>query len=126
MRLARYAFIALAFGLLTGCGPAKLEVTRTFTIDTQTESLILDPQPKPQRITVEFSSTASDVSVYLIKSEDKESELLTTPDKAKTLDSKTGKEGALTADVPANQMTRVIIRGASKKTDVTVKVTNKK
>ncbi|MBM3982907.1 MAG: hypothetical protein FJ304_22075 [Planctomycetes bacterium] len=86
----------------------------------------LPAQPKPQTITVEFTSNSSDINVYLIKDYKERDGLDTSPGKAQILDSKQGKAGTVTADVGENTATRVVVRNPNAKTEVTVKVTNKK
>ena len=55
----------------SGCGPAKLNQSKTFTLDAgDTQSIDLDAQPKPQKITIEFASSAGDVVVYVFKESD--------------------------------------------------------
>jgi hypothetical protein len=128
--MPRATVLAVAFALvsfaLAGCGPARLNETKTYTLEPGTaQSVLLDPQPKPQKINVEFSSTAAEVYVYFIKSQGKDEEVDVTPGKDITLASKNGKEGSFSVDVPENTRTRVIVRGANTKTDVTIKINNK-
>ena len=92
----------------------------------QAKAIDLPAISKPQKITVEFSSSASEVSVYLIKDfkagEDPDP---LSPKKDQILETKQGKEGSFSVDVPEKTATRVIVRGAKQTTDVTLKVTNK-
>ena len=46
-------------------------------------------------------------------------------DAAKSLGKQKGKSGSFTAEIPENTATRVVVREASKKTKVDLKVTNK-
>ncbi len=128
MPVARLMIPAFVLGsFLAGCGPAKLDTETKLTVEPLgAGSLVLEPQSKPQTITVEFSSAASDVTVYLIKSEDKDEELKVVPSKDVTLGKKSGKNGSFATDVPANTRTRVLVLDAKKMTDVTLHVTNRK
>lgn len=121
------AVLALGLFALSGCGPAKLDVSKSFTLEDQAAQVIdLDPQPKPQTVTVEFSSSAGEVYVYLIKDFKERDGLETAPTKAQTLVSKQAKEGSVSADVGEKTAVRVVVRNPNAKTDVTLKVSNKK
>jgi hypothetical protein len=129
--LARVAFApVLAFGFLflSGCGPAKLNQTKTLTLDGEVmaRSIDLDAQPKPQKITVEFNSSEGDVEVGVYKEADAKGDdgLLGAPT-SKAIASKKGKADTFVAEVPENTPVRVIVRGMGKKTDVEVKLSNK-
>ncbi len=128
--LVRFTFVLCALGLLsaTGCGPAKLNQSQTVNLDTgDTKAIDLNAQPKPQKITVEFASSAGDVSVFVYKEADAKGEaglLNADVNKAKALATKKSKGETFTVDVPENTAVRVIFQ-ADKKADVTVKLTNK-
>ena len=129
--LTRSAFVALAFGLLatTGCGPGKLDETKTVTLDEthSAASVQLTAQKKSQNITVEFESSDGEVSVYLFKEEDMKGDdaLIFTPG-SKAIEKKSGKSGSFTAELPASTAARVVVRGAqAKKTDVKLHITNR-
>ena len=106
---ARHALVtfATAFLLGSGCGPAKLNETKNLSVDAgDAKSIDLPAVPKPQKITVEFSSTNSDVTVYLFKEEDAKGEDgLHMSDAKKALAKETGKAKSFTADVPENTAT---------------------
>lgn len=129
-RLFPSALVAVALVWLAGCGPAKLNVNKTLELDSDgVNSIDLPAEPKPQKITVEFSSSDGEVSVYVFKEDDAKGEagLLAAPAKAdKALAKQTGQAGSLTADIPENTPTRVIVRSEGKKTNVTLKITNQK
>jgi hypothetical protein len=128
MRYARSGLVAVALALLApaGCGPAKLNEERTYTMDaTEVQTLDLPAIAQPQTVTVEFSSSASPASVYLLQNF-KADDAQMIPTKDQILATKQGKEGTFSADVPAKTATRVLIRGLSAKTEVKLKVTNKK
>ena len=125
----RSALIAVASALLfaAGCGPAKLNESRTYSLNAgEAQILDLPAISKAQKVTVEFTSSAVDVSVSLIKDFKESDGLDTPPSKTQTLAEKTGKDGSFVVDVPENTATRVVVRGANAKTDVTLKVTNAK
>ena len=128
----RSALIVFVAALLfaAGCGVAKLNETKTLTLNTKVgaASLDLPAQSKAQKITVEFASSDGDVFVGAFKLEDtKDDEAMTIAASSKALGSKRGKADSFTVDVPENTAVRVIAREhAAAKTDVTVKVTNAK
>jgi hypothetical protein len=118
------ALISLALLLAAGCGPPKLAVDRSFSLDARDAKMFdLPAVSKPQKVTVQFTSSAAEVHVLVFKEEDAQDDPFAA-DAKKALVEKKGKEGSVTADVPANTATRVIVRGASDKTDVTLKMTN--
>src|SRR5438874_1666255 len=130
MRL-RPLLIVLAPVLLVaaGCSPKPLNETKTLTLDTQTpaNALLLPAQKKATKITVEFKSSAGDVSVHVFKESDiPNDDAMTSVQPSVALGSaKKGKEGTFTVDVPENTATRVVVREhTAAKTDVTVKVTS--
>jgi hypothetical protein len=119
--------VALALLLVGGCAPPKLNESRSYTmIVGDSQVLDLPPISMAQKITVEFTSSASEVSVYLIKDFKEEDGQNAPPSKAQILDEKKGKSGSFTVDVPEKTATRVVVRGPQAKTDVTLKVTNAK
>jgi hypothetical protein len=127
-------FASLVAGLwilgLAGCGPARLNETRTWSLTSGTSARALDlpAQPKPQTITVEFSSTANEVSVYLFKADDAKGEDgIAFADSKLALGGKSKSKGdSFSAEVPANTATRLIARSGGRDTEVTIKVTNQK
>jgi hypothetical protein len=129
MSAARFVPVAVALGwlLAAGCGPARLKVEKQYTMDAgEVQAIDLDAIAKPQTVTVEFSSSASEVRVFLIKNFKAGAEPDPTPTKEQTLESKQGKEGSFSVVVPENTATRVIISGVNAKTEVRVKLTNAK
>jgi hypothetical protein len=119
--------IALGLSLAAGCAPPKLDESRAYKLETGgAEVMDLPAVSKAQKVTIDFTSSASDVTVYLIKDFTGKDGLDTMPSKAQILESKTGKSGNFSVDVPANTATRVVVRGANANTDVTLKVTNTK
>lgn len=124
--LTRCAPLAAALFLLAGCGPPKLNETRTYDLaPLEAKALDLPSVSKTQKVTVEFSSTASELTVYLLRDSTGEPDV-NAPDQAKVLASKSGKADTFAVDVPANTATRVLLRGAKVDTKVTVTVTNAK
>ena len=115
--------------VLAGCGPAKLDETKTFNLDGEypARSMDLDAQSGPQTLNVEFASSDGDVTVLVFKKSDAptEDDLLTAEPK-KALAMKKGKAESFSVDIPENTPIRVIARMETKKTNVNVKVTNKK
>jgi|SRR5579883_1255985 len=125
----RLALFTVAIGLLMsgGCGPAKLKLDKTYSIPAgQSEIIDLPAISKPQKITVEFSSSTTEVAVYLIKDYEDADGKDVVPAKNKILEMKEAKSGTFTADVPAKTATRVAIMGGRQKTEVSVKLNNSK
>ena len=127
----RRASVAAAFLLasINGCGPAKLDVSKTVYVggDGDIQILELDTQSKPQTINVEFSSSGGEVSVFLYKEEDiRGNSGIENANPAKALGKATNrKEDRFSVQVPANTATKVIIQSV-KKTEVKIKITNSK
>jgi len=124
--LLRFAFLAAATTCLfaSGCGPAKLDVSKEWDMDGEPQMLYLNPESKPQKVTVEFESSGNEVTVLLIKSADvpKEDERFVAVEKA--IASQKGKSGSFSGDVPEKTETQVIVRGGGK-TKVKLRVHNK-
>ena len=123
----RLAPAALCLLFLAGCGPAKLNESRSYELNpAEGDGFLLDKQSKPQKINIEFTSSESEVTVLLFKAEDVPGEEKPlSVDEQKALGFKKGKADSFSVDVPENTETRLVIRGAMKKTKVDVKVTNK-
>lgn len=124
---ARPCLLVAALALLVpaGCGPAKLDETKNWTVEPgDVQSIILPAQPKPQRLTVEFeSSEPVDAGIY--KTDDAK-ELHSLP-VSKALAVERGKtSGTLTADLGPDVSTTVTVGALSKKATVKVHVTNRK
>ena len=123
----RLSILVLAGLVLPGCGPGKLNESRTWELDGgESRALDLPAVSKPQKINVEFSSSEGDVSAFVFKEEDVKGEdgLRNADTNAKkAIASETSKEKTFSADVPENTATRVIIF-SKRKTTVNLKVTN--
>ena len=125
--IVRFAAFILGVGLvaLSGCGPAKLDVSKSYELESgESRVIILDAQPKPQKITVEYDS-GSELTVMLIKASDAPAgeEGIVLP--AKAIVSEKGKKtGTLSGDVPEKTEAKVIVRNPAAKTTVKVRVTN--
>jgi hypothetical protein len=126
-RLLPAAAIAAVLALAAGCGPDRLNESKSYTIEPMTgDGFVLPAQPKPQKITVEFNSSECEVTVLLFNYADaKDDQQALTADAKKALGHQKGKSGTFTADVPANTETRIVVRDGVKKTKVDLKVTNK-
>jgi hypothetical protein len=126
-RLLPVGSIAAAALFLAGCGPGKLNETRSWAGFEPEDAKAIDcpAVSKPQKLNVEFSSTEGEVSVYVFKEEDaKGPDGLIGSEPNKALGRKRSKADSFSVDVPENTATRVIVRSAAKKTDVTLKVSN--
>ena len=109
---------------LAGCGPAKLDVNKNYSLDMmEAQEIGLPAQSQPQTITVEFESTEGAVQVGVYRETDADDILMVDPQKA--IAAEKGQSGRLTASVPENTATKVVIGNAEKKTDVKVHVTNR-
>jgi hypothetical protein len=124
--LSRLLPVAIGLFILAGCGPPKLnENWNPELLDGQARALDLPAVSKAQKINVEFSCPDTEVTVLVFKAEDaKGDEGMLGADAAKALAYKKGKADTFSADVPENTATRVIVRGAGKKTTVQLKVSN--
>jgi hypothetical protein len=117
--------IVLAAGVfaLSGCGPAKLDVTKSYTLDGLPQMVLLDPQPKAQKITIDFEAGA-EVTVLLMKKSDcPEGEEGFVP-VAKAIAYKKEKSGSFSGDLPEKTEGMVVVRGGNK-IDVKLHITNK-
>ena len=125
----RLSTILLAYGalFLAGCGPAKLNESRTWELEAASpKALDLPAISKTQKINVEFSSTDGDVLVAVFKEDDaKGEEGLVNADtnRSKALAHKSSQGDKFSVDVPENTATRVIAF-SEKKTTLNLKVTN--
>ena len=117
------AAAALTLLFIAGCGPGKLDITKEYDMDGDPQMIFCPPQPKPQKITVEFESDKSDIVVMLIKSADIPKEEESNVPTSKAIEFKKGKSGSFSGDVPANTETTVLLRGGLK-THVKVRVHN--
>jgi hypothetical protein len=118
--------VPLALLLAAGCGPAKLNESRTYPMAPGTPAgFDLPVIGKAQTLTVEFTSSAADVSVFVVKNPPAEMDDAP-PAATSVLGTATGKSGTVTAAVPAQTPVRVMVSGAKAKTDVVLKVTNAK
>lgn len=128
---SRLLALAVSTLLLTGCGPAKLDVSKTYSVggDTPAQGIELNAQSKPQTINIEFSSSAGEVSVYVLKKSDyKDVDDLPAADSKKAIATKKGKAETFTAEIPENTAVWVAIlkQFGSEKSDVQIKINNKK
>ena len=92
-------------------------------MDGDPEMIICPPQSKPQKITVEFESSKSEIVVMLIKSADIPKEEESAVPTSKAIAFKKDKSGTFSGDVPANTETTVLLRGGLK-TNVKLRVHN--
>jgi hypothetical protein len=128
-RLVPTALVAVALAWVTGCGPAKLNESRSWDLEAANpRAMDLPAQPKPQTLTVEFSAP-EEVSVYVFKEEDAKGDdglLNASVNAKKALAQKKSKGETFTVDVPENTPVRVIADSGGKSTKVNLKVTNQK
>lgn len=125
-RLLPVGVVAL---VIAGCGPAKLEISRTYKLDGENpaQTIELEAQSKPQTINIEFSSSDGDVTVLVFKkSEAPPADDALIAEEKKAMVAKKGKAESFTVDIPENTPILIILRMGVKKTDVQFKVTNKR
>lgn len=126
VRLASFASLAIGFLVVTGCGPAKLTVTKSYEVNLgEAQAIELDPQPKPQKLTVNFNAT-EEVNVLVFKAADASGDAMITADAKKALTSKKGKTETFTVDVPEKTAVAIVVREPAKKARVELTVTNQK
>ncbi len=130
VRLA-FAMILVAGLSVVGCTrAAKLDAKSSYDLSGEepAKAMILDPQPKAQKLTIDFKSSDGDVTVLVFKDADvpKGDSGLIEADAKKALGQKKGKADSFTVDVPENTGTQIVIRNADKKTKVDLAVNNKK
>ncbi len=125
----------LALVGLTGCGPGKLDETKSFTLDFKGEpgkSFTLPSQSAEQALTVEVTADHEvDVFVVPAKNQKDFDEAFNYKGRSeKSIASKKGvKTDSLTATVPPNEEVAVAVymsASNSEKTSVQLKMTNKK
>jgi hypothetical protein len=129
LRILRCCFLTSIFVALAGCGQ-KLDYETAVQLEAgDVQLLAIDPPKREQKVTVTVTSSGSPISVYVILGKDKEAA------KQALLDSKkpTGalasnvktQEATLEATIPANTGFGVLLGGASKSSQVKVKVTGR-
>jgi hypothetical protein len=125
LRLASVAAVAAGLVILSGCGPATLNFSKAYKMEPgRAEGPIFDKQSKPQKLTINFTSSDGEVTVLLFKSEDVTELNIFDLDPKKALGFKSGAGETFVVDVPENTETRIVIRDAKKATNVDLKVTN--
>ena len=129
LRIVPVAVFALGSLFLAGCGPSPLNENKTLTLDKEygARAIDLPAVSKPQTINVEFTSSDGDVTVLLFKEEDAKGDNMDAFPSAKSLAQKRSKAASFSVEVPANTPTRIVVRqAAAEKTDVQLKINNKK
>lgn len=114
--------------LLTGCPKSKIHQERTFSVDAgDSYQLQIDAPTGNQKIAVSVSSKESTVNVYIVlddqitgNKDDVDPAKL--PATAILGSEKSVKDAVVSASIPAKKAYRIIVTGATKKTNVTVKV----
>lgn len=112
---------------LSGCGPNRLNVSKTYTLDVhEGRAIDLEPQRQPQKINIEFSVSDGEARVLVFRAEDAPGDegIMEAP-VSKALANQRGSQGSFSVDLPANTRARVVVRDLSKKAQVTLKVTNR-
>ncbi len=128
--------LSAAVALVAGCKADRLDETKTFTLKLGEEGekvFDLGKQSKEQKVTADYTSTESEVSVFVVAAKDYDAfdTALTGAKKkekamAAALDSKSG---TVAATVPPNTEYKVVVAlgdKATKPTDVKLHMTNRK
>jgi hypothetical protein len=103
----------------------KLDVSKNNLIETEEAwSLDLPPQPGAQVLAVAFSSSQGPIRIYVIREPAETEGLDALPDPKKVLAEARAQAGVLKVDVPEKSATRIVVRDATKKTAVEIKLTN--
>jgi hypothetical protein len=123
------ALLAPVLLLLSGCAD-KLNITKSYEVSSvESKAIELPAQKVAQTINIDFSATGDAVSVLVFKEEDSPpgDRAISNADATKALGKKiNSKADKFSVDVPANTATRVVIWGTGKKSEVTIKIDNKK
>lgn len=130
IRLLSSLSVIIGIACLSGCGAGKLNENKTLILNGEfsAKSIDLPSQSKPQTLYVEFTSKGGEVSVYIFKEEDAKGEdglanARATKALAKKIDSK---GDTLSADIPENTPSRVIVRSGGRDAEVNLKISNQK
>jgi hypothetical protein len=132
MRRTFSIFSVLLAGLFLTAGCQRLNYEKTVTVGPgNSEVLVIDPPSVNQDVKVDFKSSKEPVSVYIVLEENAEAvkqktDLGGKPEADKIIAGKEKvMEGTVEGKVPAKKGYQIIIGGATKDTEVTVKVTGK-
>ena len=125
------AWILLLLALLVCGGCQKpLNEQKTLTMGPgDVRKIEIDAPRREQAVTVTFTSSATEVSVYLVTAQDgdKGLEALTNykPLSATLAEKKKAKTGTLEATIPAKTGFAILLAGATRDTSVDLKITSK-
>jgi hypothetical protein len=125
LMIARFFLLSLAVALVTlsGCGPARLDETKAYSLEMgETRAISPPAQSKPQTITVDYEAAPADVSVGAFKAADVKD--LNFPQFNKAIKADSGKKGSFAAEVPENTEYHIIVE-AKGKTDVKLHIRNR-
>ena len=128
MRTATRLFGCVGITMIVCAGCQKISVEKTVTMDVgdMKGAALIDGPKSEQKIKVEFTSSECPVNVFVVVGKDSNKildELFKAAPKADIrAKSEKAKEGTLDATIPANEDYGVYLSGASKKTEVKVKI----
>ena len=128
MRVSFALLRILSMTLVACAGCQRISVEKSVTMDVGDVkgAALIDGPKSEQKIKVEFTSSESPINVFVVLGNDSNKILdeLFKPTPKADIRAKTekAKEGTLEATIPANQDYGIYLSGASKKTEVKVKV----
>jgi hypothetical protein len=117
---------AVAFLAPSGCGPAKLDETKSYSLNPgDTQTLALPAQPRPQRLTVDFDAD-NPVEVFILKTADVSDPDAPLPTGKALAIERAKASGTLSVDLGPDTATTVAVTALSKQTNVKLHLTNRK
>lgn len=129
LRCLRRSLLTLVLLVLAGCGQ-RLDYETTVDLDEgQVQSLSIDAPKREQKASVTATSSTAPINVYVVLDKNKEAAkqaLLDRRQPAEALARQVKTQDAtLEATIPANTRFAVLLGGASKHTQVKVKITGR-
>lgn len=126
LRSSLLASIVLA---LPGCGQKLYHETTVQLSAGEVQLLLIDAPRRDQKISVTVTSSGSPIDVYVVLAKDKEAGKEALLNGKKPTESLAGKvktqDATLEANIPANTEFAVLLGGASKSSQVKMKVTGR-
>jgi hypothetical protein len=121
--------LAAVLAVLPGCGQRLNYETTVHLSDGDVQLVLVDPPRSEQNVTVTATSSSSPVDVYLVLDKDKEAAKQTLLDRRKPAAVLAGvaktRDATLEATIPAKSGFAILLGGASKQSEVRVRVTGR-